>query len=225
MKTILLRGPRKNALSTPLLEDLLAQLDAAKGEALLVTGDGGAFSAGVDLTEVGHANREQLAHFLWLLDEVSLRLFHWERPTVALIRGHAIAGGAIIANTCDLRVCQADGRIRLGLTELKVGVPFPPKVLAQVRYRVREAERVVLEAGLYDPETALRLGLVDEVRHDAEAFALKNLRERAAIDPELYAEHKRAFRGGVTEVEAGEMGPRWATVQPRIRAFLQSLKR
>ena len=225
MKTILLKGPRKNALSTPVLEDLLAQLEASANEPLLVTGADGAFSAGVDLAEVGYAEPERLAHFLWLLDEVTERLFHWERPTVALIQGHAIAGGAIVANACDLRVCQADGRIRLGLTELKVGVPFPPKVLAQVRHRVREAERVVLEAGLYDPETALRLGLVDEVRHDAEAFALRSLRERAAIDPDLYAEHKRAFRQGVTQVEPGEMGPRWASVQPRIRAFLDSLKR
>jgi len=225
MKTILLEGPRRNALSTVLLEDLLGQLDDAEGEALLVTGAPGAFSAGVDLKEVGHATPEQLARFLDLLDQVTCRLFDWHRPTVALIRGHAIAGGAIIANTCDLRVCQADGRIRIGLTEMKVGVPFPPKVLAQTRYRVAQAERIILEAALYEPDTAMRLGLVDEVRHDAEAWAHRKLRDLESIDAELYAEHKRFFRAGITEVPAGNMNERWQEVQPRIRAFLASLKR
>ncbi len=225
MKTILLDGPRKNALSTALLEDLLGQLDQAQGEALLVTGASGAFSAGVDLKEIGHASPEQLARFLDLLDQATCRLFDWDRPTVALVCGHAIAGGAIIANACDLRVCQADGRIRIGLTEIKVGVPFPPRVLAQTRHRVAQAERVILEAALHDPDTALRLGMVDEVRHDASAWAERKLLELEAIDAELYAEHKRFFRGGITDGPVGNMDERWQTVQPRIRAFLASLRR
>jgi enoyl-CoA hydratase len=141
------------------------------------------------------------------------------------VDGHAIAGGAILANACDIRVCEDDGRIRLGLTELKVGVPFPPKVLAQVRHRVVSAERVVLEAGLYPPQTALRLGLVDEVVHGAERWATRKLKELDAIDAELYAETKASFRDGVTDVETGEVADRWVSIQPRIRAFLASLKR
>lgn len=225
MKTILLEGPRRNALSTALLESLLAQLQAAEGEALLVRGAPGAFSAGVDLKEIGSADPEQLAHFLKLLDEVSCTLFDWPRPTVALVDGHAIAGGSIVCNACDIRVCEDDGRIRIGLTELKVGVPFPPKVLAQVRHRVRAAERVILEAGLYDPQTALRLGLVDEVRHNAESWAVRKVKELERIDPALYAETKAGFRAGVTDVATGDIGQRWVDIQPRIRAFLASLKR
>ena len=225
MKTIILEGPRRNALSIALLEDVLAQLDEAEGESLLVRGAKGAFSAGVDLNEVGSVEPERLKHFLWLLDEVTCRLFHWPRPTIALVDGHAIAGGAILANACDIRVCEDDGRIRLGLTELKVGVPFPPKVLAQVRHRVIGAERVVLEAGLYPPQTALRLGLVDEVVHGAERWATRKLKELDAIDAELYAETKASFRDGVTDVETGEVADRWVSIQPRIRAFLASLKR
>ena len=52
MVELTLEGPGKNALSTAVLEGLLAQLDAAEGQPLLLTGAGDALSAGVNLKEI-----------------------------------------------------------------------------------------------------------------------------------------------------------------------------
>ena len=66
--------------------------------------------------------------FLPALSAAFLAVFCSGKPVVAAVNGHAIAGGAILACACDRRVMDDSGG-QFGVTELRVGVPFPPVAL------------------------------------------------------------------------------------------------
>lgn len=196
-RTITLDGPGKNALGTSMMRHIRRELDAAGGAPVLLTGAGDAFSAGLDLKEVAGLDRAGMEVFLRELDALVRALWTYPGPTVALVGGHAIAGGAVLTLCCDWRVVAANPKLKIGLNEVALGLRFPPVVLRAVRARVPEAHhtRVLLEAGLWDGETARALGLVDEVAGDAPAAARAAL-ERLARHPAVaYAATKADLRG------------------------------
>ena len=196
---LLLSAPGRNALSRAHMERLVGELRAAGGRPLLVVGAEGAFSAGLNLKEVAGLDQPAMRSFLLLLDDLIDALYEYPGPTVACVNGHAIAGGCVIALCCDWRVAAEQPTNRIGLNEVALGLEFPPKILALVRDRVprRHIERVVLEAGLYDPHTARELGLVDEVAADPLPSAQAALGRLAAVPRETYAATKRSLRAGV----------------------------
>ncbi len=229
MIELTMTAPGKNALSTALMTDILARVRAAGGEPLLVTGAGDAFSAGLNLKEVAELDLEGMRHFLELLEAMVEALYEYPGPTVAAVNGHAIAGGCVVALCCDLRVATRAPQTRIGLNEVALGVQFPPKVLAMVRRRVppRSLERVVLEAGLHDPETSIMLGLVDELADDCTAVARTRLERLAAHPRAGYIATKQALRGGALALTPAqerafhdELVPSWVApdAKERMRA-------
>ena len=199
MVDIVLEGKGRNALNTKLLSDILARLQAAHGEPLLVRGaDGtGAFSAGLDLREVASLSAGQMAEFIRLLEDVFTTLYLHPAPTVALVNGHAIAGGCVLALCCDYRIAPPDASIKIGLNETAIGVVFPPRTLAIVTSRLppRYQDEVLLGGGLYAPEPAKSRGLVDEIAADALDAARKKLAALSAHPRAAYTMVKRDLRG------------------------------
>lgn len=197
MVTITLAGPGKNALGRGLLLSILAGLDAAAGDPVLLTGDGGAFSAGLNLKEVATFDAPAMREFLALLERCMTALFLYPGPTAALVEGHAIAGGCVLTLCCDVRVAADDERTKIGLNEVALGMRFPPRTLAIVRQRIprEHHETVLLGAGLVSPREALRLGLLDEVTPDAGAVARARLQALAAHPRAAYAATKADLRG------------------------------
>src|SRR5918996_140823 len=63
------------------------------------------------------------------------RLFRFQKPTVAAVNGHAIAGGAVLTCACDYRI-SSEGSHRIGFSEVAVGVPFPRWALEILRFAV-----------------------------------------------------------------------------------------
>jgi enoyl-CoA hydratase len=104
------------------------------------------------------------ADFVSALVRAFTTLFSFPRPLVGAVNGHAIAGGAILACCCDHAVC-ADGALKIGVTELAVGVPYPLAALEVVRHAVapERFEDVVFLAGTYPPAEARAIGFVSEV--------------------------------------------------------------
>src|SRR5256885_11703226 len=119
-------GLGMNALGTEMMRFILAQLAAAGGEPVLVTGGGFAFSAGLDLRELLALDAPGTADFLALLERTTVALYTYPAPMVAHVNGHAIAGGCIVALCCDWRVARRQAPLKMGLNEVALGLRFPP---------------------------------------------------------------------------------------------------
>lgn len=153
-----------NALDTELLQALSISLDeveAGPAGAVVLTGDGSAFSAGVDLVRLMKEGTAYVREFIPLLDKIFRRLFAFPKPTVAAVNGHAIAGGYVLMAACDRRVmARANGKV--GVPELLVGVPFPPMALEILRSaNPAEFHDLIHSGTLLGAEEALSRRVVD----------------------------------------------------------------
>ena len=229
--SLVISAPGRNALSTDLMQRLLASLREAAGRPLLLSGADGAFSAGLNLKEVATLEAPAMTQFLRLLDDLIDGLYDYPGPVVACVNGHAIAGGCVLALCADWRVAADDPALRIGLNEVALGLEFPPKILALARDRVprRHQERVLLEAALHDPHGARDLGLIDAVSGDAPATARGALERLAAVPRAIYVATKRSLRHGVLTLSEAQrrhfeqhVVPVWCApeTKARIRAQL-----
>jgi enoyl-CoA hydratase/carnithine racemase len=224
MVEVTMNGPGKNSLGTPMLEFLLVQLNEAAGRAVLLTGTTDAFSAGLDLRELAGLDARAMEAFLRKLEAVVEALYTYPGPTVALVNGHAIAGGCILALACDHQVSTSNPRTRIGLNEIALGLELPPLALSVVCERVpkRYLNRVLLGAELHDPAAALRLGLVDEVSDDAGAVARAKLAALDSHPRSAYARTKAGLRGQTVDASQNErrfaeMLPAWTSPDAKKR--------
>lgn len=184
-----------NAISLELVEGLAESLNDvradAKVKALVLTSANDKFlSIGFDLPSLLPLDRDTFAAFYRQFNRLCIDLYTFPKPTVVAIRGHAIAGGCILALCCDERVI-ADGRKLFGLNEVKLGVPVPyvaDRILhALVGSRLA---REVMEVGeFYPADHAHRIGLVDFVVPADEVLdkALEQARVLASAPGEAFA--------------------------------------
>jgi enoyl-CoA hydratase len=183
------------------LEVALRDALAGPERALVLTGSGKIFSAGVDLPRVLREGATYLEQFLPLLDRVCIALYGFDKPVVAAINGHAIAGGCVLAAACDRRLAHAGARF--GVPELKVGVPFPLPALELARAPLApgEVERLLLSGETIDGTEARRVGWVDELVEAERVLprALEIAAELGALPPRAYALNKRMLRRAVLE--------------------------
>jgi Delta3-Delta2-enoyl-CoA isomerase len=234
MIDLVLEAPGRNALSTAHMSRLVEEIEAARGQPLLVTGAGSTFCAGLDLREVAALSPDGMADYLTLFERLVTLLYQYPWPTVALVNGHAIAGGCVLALCCDARVAVTDDAMKIGLNEAALGVVFPPRTLAIVRARIppRYQDEVLLGAGLYGPEKAKSRGMIDEITADAPAAARQLLGALAQHPQAAYAMLKRSLRGATAADLAPddalarylvEAVPVWtgAEVRARIAAALK----
>jgi len=200
-----LNRPPVNAIDIPLAEELEAVLARLEGEnpgALIITGRGSCFSAGLDLKVFPKYSREEQDRLIHALNRLLLRLYGFPRPTVAAVNGHAIAGGMIILLACDYRV-GAEGNARFGLTEGQVGVAFPLGVKEVVLTELdpSAARRLMLEAGTDGPKAALRDGALDELQPLQRVLprALEVAARTAELPRSSYVAIKQQLRGEALE--------------------------
>ena len=141
----------------------LARLEQADTSAVVLTGRGAVFSAGVDLRRLTEGGRDYVRAFLPLLGDAFFKTFTFPKPLVAAVNGHAIAGGCILACACDYRV-MAEGSGRIGTPELSVGVPFPSMAMEVLRLVVppHRLQAVVYQGLTCAPDDALANGFIDE---------------------------------------------------------------
>ena len=181
------RGP-VNALDLELLAAVPDALAAvADARAVVLTGSGRSFSAGVDLKRIVDGGPPYVEKFLPALRLAALTVFEHPKPVVAAVNGHALAGGCVLAAACDLRLMSGG---TIGLTELAAGVPFPTVPLEIMRHAVGPAlDALVLGAGRLTPATATSIGLVHEVVESDQllAAALDKADGLCATPPDVYA--------------------------------------
>jgi len=219
-----------NALGTDMMEQLLKDLEKADGGAILLTGEGSAFSAGLNLKEVMDLDDAGMVQFLDLLERLVHTFYSYPGPMIGCINGHAIAGGAVLALMCDYRVMTSDESARFGLNEVALGLRFPPLTLAAVRQRVPVSvqHEVLLGGRLYCASDALRLGLVDELSEDPMATAERVMNRWGSYPPSSFTPTKRAIRPTIGDAlderdrYLNEVIPLWTSerLKERLRGVL-----
>lgn len=159
------RPEARNALSTDVLQGLVAALDQAEADtdvrAVVLTGGTRLFASGADVRELrattpaGYLQSERLV--AWL------RFARLGKPSVAAVAGYVLGGGCELAMTCDF-IVAADDAV-LGQPEIKLGI-LPgaggTQRWARVAGRFRAAE-LVLAGRNVDAWTARQMGLVNQV--------------------------------------------------------------
>jgi enoyl-CoA hydratase len=230
-----------NALDLELvaaIADRFTELATSPHRAVVFTGTGSSFSAGVDLWRVLAGDAGYLEAFIPALVRAFRAVFAVPKPVVAAVNGHAIAGGCVLVCACDLRLMAA-GSGRIGVSELRAGVPFPAAALEILRYAVGPARlnRLVLSGRTVTAAEAAAVGLVDEVVPPDELVdrACAAARELAdTIPPDTFALTKRRLRReaneridrlapgddpGATELWLRRVGDGW------IREYMQRITR
>ncbi|MFF5026386.1 enoyl-CoA hydratase/isomerase family protein [Streptomyces collinus] len=162
--TVVIRNPAKrNAMTAAMwrsLPPLLAELAAdPRVRALVLTGEGGTFCAGADISSLRGSAAE--AQSLAVAAEEALAAF--PKPTLAAVRGHCVGGGAQLAAACDLRLAREDALF--GVTPARLGIVYPASSTRRLVSLVgpATAKYLLFTAELIDAGRALRTGLVDEV--------------------------------------------------------------
>jgi enoyl-CoA hydratase len=211
-----------HALDVVLLGELIDALDAVESSdsrAVVFTGSGRVFCAGVDLQQVLDGGADYLERFIPLLIVAFDRLFSYPLPVVAAVNGAAVAGGCVLACACDRRILVEGGRI--GASELLVGVPFPVSALEILRWACGDkTEEVVLTGKLYGSDEASSVGLAHEIA------PADSLLERAltvagalgAVAPGAFRLAKEQLRRPVVERIAADS----PAVDPEVRALWSS---
>ena len=158
---------KANAMDIEFCRGLNAQLHACQqsdARALVLTGQGRIFSAGVDLPRLVDGGASYARDFLPAMNHVFEALFAFTKPLIVAVNGHAIAGGCIMAACGDYRMMARDAG-RIGIPELLVGVPFPVVPLEIVRFATppQHLQALIYRGLTLTPDEALRHGLVDAV--------------------------------------------------------------
>ena len=191
--------PPVNAMNLELLDELVTtveQLAADVPAALVLAGRPGAFSAGLDLKAVPAYEPDEQRRMVEGINRMALGAYALPCPVVCAITGHAIAGGFVLAVCGDHRVASTEGRY--GLTEVKVGVPYPQGAIGVVRAELTTGAARVLVLGnrLVDAGECVRLGAFDEVAKPDEVVdrAIEVAKELAELPADVYARTKSDLR-------------------------------
>jgi enoyl-CoA hydratase len=132
-------------------------------KAVIITGTGSSFSAGVDLFRLIKDGPDYGRRFVPVLDQFLRAVLTMPKPVVAAINGHAIAGGCILAAACDHRI-MTEGNGRIGIPELAVGVPFPALPLQIIASRLTDGHLrdLVFSGRTVQVDEARTMGLIEE---------------------------------------------------------------
>ena len=175
MLTLALNRPEKrNAIDTATLDGLAeglarAELESADIRVVVIRGAGKDFCAGADLDELlASADRsmEENERSALALGEIFLALRRLPKPSVAVVQGRALAGGAGLATACD--IVLAGTSARLGYPEIERGF-VPAMVMTMLRRSVGEkrAFELIATGRQVDADEALAMGLVSRTFADA----------------------------------------------------------
>ena len=200
----------------------VAQVAADAPRALVLAGRPGCFSAGADLKAVPSYGPAQQREMVAGINAMALGVYELEFPVVGAITGHAIAGGLVLALCTDIRVASSAGRY--GLTEVKVGVPYPQAALGVVQAELTPQAGARARAGRRADRRreCERLGVFDEVLAPEDVLdrALHVAARLAALAPEVYARTKRDLRApALARMRAGAAGRSAAGPLGRLTAL------
>lgn len=155
--------------------DTLAALDETVSEleqnddllGLVLTGRGKLFSSGFDLPMfLGFEGIDDVIAFFKKEEEILAKLFACSKPVISAINGHCVAAGLIYSLGADYRITANHPKIKIGMSEIKIGLPLSIAQSEVVRFGL-DSDRcfrdVMYFGQMFDPQGAKEKGIVDEV--------------------------------------------------------------
>ena len=184
--TIALNRPRVlNAMNKQLWVDFQAALEDVQNDpqikALIITGEGRAFSTGADLKESKNRSLEDYRDYLEELQEASKKIIRFEKPTIAAINGYALGSGYELALACDIRIAAEDAQIGSPEARVTSSVTGGAMRLVQDLIGPGKAKELLFTAENIDGKEAERIGLVNRAVPSEELMdAAKEMAEKIA---------------------------------------------
>lgn len=205
--------PKANALNSEVLADLREAVGAAATDssvrgAVLASAVPGIFSAGFDAREIFPYGATEIKTFFGAFTELCHAMLDLPKPLGAAIEGHAMAGGAILALTCDVRV-MGEGQYGFALNEINLGLVLSQGILqmAVAVMGAGPARELFLEGATIGPARCLAIGLASELVPSGTAFERVEQRVRGLMEkpPIAFAAVKRLFRESMVMPVAREL--------------------
>jgi len=161
---------RHNAVSLEMWDAVDVILAAYESDAevrvVVLSGAGGkAFVSGADISKFAQERGSKAATDVYntRISQVYRRVEHYPKPSIAMIDGHCIGGGLNLATCSDLRICSETSRFAMPAAKLALGYPYHAIRRLMNAVGPAAAKQLMFTAKSIDAETALRLGLVQEV--------------------------------------------------------------
>ncbi len=177
--------------------------------AVVLTGEGKVFCAGLDLKAIPNYSQPELRRLLDAINRMATAVYGCPIPVIGAINGHAIAGGFVLAMSCDWKIV-ADAPMQVGLTEVRVGVPYPAAALEVVRSELdpQVARELVLFGKNLNAAEALAAGIFDESMAPDQLFgrAMEKAREAAALPRQSFKVIKHQLRRRALEACRAAVG-------------------
>ena len=164
----LTRAEKRNAISWAMMEELsaaLGEIAASPARAVILTGEGRAFCAGMDLEMLqATASRdpEENKEDSRKMARMFLGLYRFPKPVIAAVNGAAIAGGCGLATMCDFALAVPEAKF--GYSEVRIGfLPALVSVFLMRQIAEKHAADLLLTGRVIDAAEAARIGLINEV--------------------------------------------------------------
>src|SRR3984957_11702177 len=168
---IVLRNPPLNVIDIPMMEELaqaLGEIEARSDVSVIVlSGEGKAFSAGVD---VAAHTRNKVEGMLLKFHTAIRALVTSKKVTVAAVHGYCLGGGAELAMVCDMAYTTASAQ--WGFPEIKLGC-YPPVACTALAALVgqKRAAELILTGRTISGTEAVQMGLANRAVQDEELAA------------------------------------------------------
>ncbi len=194
------RPSKLNAINAAMIEEINRALDNFEANdvvrAIVVHGNGRAFCAGFDLQAGIEANRKTEADWRKAINidlKLIMRFWHSTKPTIAVVHGHALAGGFEIALACDMTICE-EGSL-FGEPELKFGSSIVALLLPWYVNPKRAKQMLLAGRDHVSADEAFLYGIVNEVAAKGKGVdrGVALAREVALMDPDSVRLTKRAI--------------------------------
>src|SRR5665647_959659 len=150
------------------LDEVLTRLNSEEElKGLVLTGEGQTFSSGFDLeTFTSFKNGDEIIKWFKYEEEVMYKLFTCSKPVIAAINGHATAAGMIVSMACDYRIALNNPKIKIGMTEIKIGLSLTPAEGEVMRFGLdtdKNFRDIIFNGELIGTMKAVEKGIFDEL--------------------------------------------------------------
>lgn len=170
------KSNKVSSISLETLKGLDLAIDRVNNEedlkGLIMVGTDRYFSSGFDLNEfTSFKNDQEILDWFKVEEEVLYKLFTCNKPVVAAINGTATAAGMIVAMAADWRIAINHPKIKIGMTEIKIGLSLTPAEAGLMRWGLDSEKNyrdVIFKGDLLTVHEMVDRGIFDQLADDYE---------------------------------------------------------